>query len=75
MIQVTKETVKEVANNLTRNSELFGDEVMSVTGQLMELVNSAEEYGCEMYGQVRNYWGNTYDVVAVPKNRKTHWVF
>lgn len=74
-VTVTKATVEQVANQLTCNSELFGDEVGAVVRQLMELVNSAEQFGCEMTGKVSNYWGNTYTVTAVPSVRRDTWSF
>ena len=75
MIRFRKSEIEKVASRLTCNSELFGDEVMSVTSQLSELSNSANEFGCSMEGKIRNCWGGTVTVVAMPDVRKHSWSF
>lgn len=75
MLKFKKSEIKALANKLTRNSELFGDEVASVTSQLVSLSNSANEFGCSMEGKIRNCWGGTVTVVAMPNVRKHSWSF
>lgn len=75
MIKFKKTEISALANRLTRNSELFGDEVVSVTSQLASLSNSANEFGCPMQGKIRNCWGETVTVVAMPDVRKHSWSF
>lgn len=75
MLKFRKSEIQKVANKLTHNSELFGDEVMSVTSQLSELSNSANKYGCPIEGKIRNCWGNTISVVAMPNKFKHSWSF
>lgn len=75
MIKFKKSEIKTLANRLTCNSELFGDEVASVTSQLVLLSNSANEFGCSMEGKIRNCWGGTVTVVAMPDVRKYSWSF
>ena len=75
MIKFTKSGIDELANQLTSNSELFGDEVASVTIQLSELSNSANEFGCPIEGVVNDCWGNSIPVTAMPDVRKHSWSF
>lgn len=74
-IIVNKDNVIEVANNMTVNSEMFGDEVCSVVGSLSELVNTANKFGCNIEGKVNNYYGVTFDVLAIPDRRRHSWSF
>ncbi len=75
MLKFKKSEIEKVANCLTCNSELFGDEVVSVASQLVSLSNSANEFGCSMEGKIRNCWGGTVTVVAIPDVRKHSWSF
>lgn len=75
MLKFKKSEIETLANKITCNSELFSDEVMSVTSQLSELSNSANEFGCPMQGKIRNCWGETVTVVAMPDVRKHSWSF
>lgn len=70
-----KEDIHETANKITGNSELFGDEIATVTAQLVELSNSANAFGCKMTGKVRDCWGGTVTVTAIPDNFRTSWSF
>lgn len=75
MLKFTKSEINELANKLTSNSELFGDEVASVTSQLVELSNSANEFGCPIEGMINDCWGNSIPVTAMPDMRKHSWSF
>lgn len=75
MLKFTKSGINELANKLTHNSELFGDEVIDVTGQLVELSNSANEFGCPIEGVIDDCWGNSIPVTAMPDVRKHSWSF
>lgn len=75
MIKFRKSEIKALANKLTCNSELFGDEVASVTSQLVSLSNSANEFGCSMEGKIHNCWGETVTVVAMPDKCRHSWSF
>ena len=46
MLKFRKNEIHKLANQITCNSELFGDEICSVTSQLVTLSNSANEFGC-----------------------------
>lgn len=76
-IRFYKSEIKNLANKLTSNSELFGDEVDSVISQLSTLSNSANEFGCQIEGTICNFWGSNITVVAMPdeKNKKHSWSF
>lgn len=75
MLKFTKTKINELANRLTSNSELFGDEVASVTVQLVELSNSANKFGCPIEGVINDCWGNSIPVTAMPDMRKHSWSF
>ncbi len=75
MIKFRKSEIENVANHLTNNSELFGDEIASVTFQLVSLSNSANEFGCLMEGKISDYWGRAVTVVAIPDKFKHSWNF
>lgn len=75
MIKFKKSEIKTLANRLTCNSELFGDEVISITSQLASLSNSANEFGCPIKGEISDCWGGTVTVVAMPDVRKHSWSF
>lgn len=75
MIKFTKSEINNLASELTHNSELFGDEVASVTVQLSELSNSANEFGCPIEGVIDDCWGNSIPVTAMPDVRKHSWSF
>ena len=57
MLKFKKSEIETLANKITYNSELFGDEVTSVTYQLASLSNSANEFGCPMEGKISDCWG------------------
>lgn len=75
MLKFKKSEIKTLANHLTHNSELFGDEVTSVTSQLTSLSNFANKYGCPMEGKIHNCWGGTVTVVAMPDKCRHSWSF
>lgn len=75
MIKFRKSEISVLANKLTRNSELFSDEVISVTSQLSELSNSANQFGCNMEGKIATMWGSSVTVVAMPDVRRHSWSF
>ena len=71
MIEFRKNEIKALANKLTCNSELFGDEIMSVISQL----TSANEFGCSMEGKISTCWGGSISVVALPNKVRHNWTF
>ena len=64
-----------VAKSITCNSEIFGDEVMSVISSLTDLLRNAEEYGCAFVGTVNDCWGGSVVVTAVPSVYRHSWTF
>lgn len=74
-MEFRRENINEIAKQITHNSDLFGDEVEAVIGQLTSLMNSAEEFGCVMESTVNNYWGDSVKVKAIPNTIKTEWSF
>lgn len=75
MLKFRKNEIQELANQLTTNSELFGDEICSVASQLVALSNSANEFGCAMEGKIFDCWGRTVTVTAIPDKFKHSWSF
>lgn len=75
MLKFRKSEIKKVAKKITRNSESFGDEISSVIADLTSLSNSANELGCELTGEVSDYWGGKVFVTAIPDKRKHQWIF
>lgn len=75
MIKFRKSEISALANRLTCNSELFSDEVVSVTSQLSDLSISANQFGCNMEGKIATMWGKTVTVVAMPDVRRHSWSF
>ncbi len=76
MVKVSsKSNLRKVAEKLTDNSELFGDEIDSVVFHLNNLLKSAEEFGTPMIGEVNNMWGKTFKVIAYPTVRRHEWSF
>ena len=75
MIEFRKNEIKALANKLTCNSELFGDEIMSVISQLTSLSNSANEFGCSMEGKISTCWCGSISVVALPNKVRHNWTF
>ena len=53
----------------------FGDEIDDVMGQLSELSNSANKFGCSMKGIIFDCWGSSVTVVALPDKRRYAWSF
>lgn len=75
MLRFRKSEIKKTANKITRNSELFGDELSSVISDLTSLSNSANELGCELTGEISDCWGGKVSVTAIPDKRKYKWTF
>lgn len=74
-IKFKEREIKRVAESITSNSELFGDEVISVISQLAELSDEANKYGCRMEGKVDDMWGCKVPVVALPNHYRSSWSF
>ena len=74
-MEFRRENIDAIAKQITHNSNLFGDEVEGVIGQLTSLMNSAEKFGCVMEATIDNYWGNTVNVKAVPNVKRDEWSF
>lgn len=75
MFKFKKSEIMSLANKLTCNSELFGDEVEIVVCQLSSLSASANQYGCAFTGAVRDCWGNSITVTAIPNHFRDSWTF
>lgn len=75
MLKFRKSEIKKVAEKITRNSELFGDESSSVIADLTSLSNSANELGCELTDEISDCWGGKVFVTAIPNKRKHQWIF
>lgn len=75
MLKFRKNEIHKLANQITCNSELFEDEICSVTSQLVTLSNSANEFGCAMEGKIFDCWGRTVTVTAIPDKFKHSWSF
>jgi hypothetical protein len=75
MLKFKKSEIHKLANQLTCNSELFGDEVASVIAQLTSLSNSANEFGCTMEGKIFDCWCSSVSVIALPDKAKHSWEF
>lgn len=75
MLKFKKSEIHKLANQLTCNSELFGDEVASVIAQLTSLSNSANEFGCTMEGKIFDCLGSSVSVIALPDKAKHSWEF
>lgn len=75
MLKFRKNEIHKLANQITCNSELFGDEICSVTSQLVTLSNSANEFGCAMEGKIFDCWGGTVTATAIPDKFKHSWSF
>ena len=75
MLKFRKNQIEKITKKITRNSELFGDEISSVIAELASLSNSANELGCELTGEVSDYWGSKVSVTAIPDKRKHKWTF
>jgi hypothetical protein len=75
IMEFKKAEIQKLASKITADSELFGDEVATVAAQLTELSNSANEFGCRMTGKIRDCWGGTVTVTAVPDHFRTSWSF
>lgn len=75
MLKFRKNQIQELANKITRNSELFGDELSSVISDLTSLSNSANELGCELIGEIFDCYGGKVSVTAIPDKRKHKWTF
>jgi len=75
MLKFKKSEIMSLANKLTCNSELFGDEVETVVYQLSSLSASANQYGCAFTDAVRDCWGNSVTVTAIPNRFRDSWTF
>lgn len=75
MLKFRESEIKKIANKITRNSEIFADELSSVIADLTALLNSANELGCELEGVISDCWGREISVSAIPNKRKHSWTF
>ena len=74
-VKIQKKRNQKIAEKITCNSELFGDEVSSVISDLTSLSDSANELGCELTGEISDCWGGKVSVIAIPNKRKHQWIF
>ncbi len=73
---VKKETdTKALASIITGDSELFGDEVLSVEAQLNTLRQEADNLGCVLSDSINDFYGSTVKVIAYPAHRRHKWTF
>lgn len=75
MLKFKRSEINELSNRLTNNSEIFSDEVASVTAQLVALSDSANKFGCPIEGVINDCWGNSIPVTALPDIRRHSWSF
>ena len=66
MLKFKKSEIHKLANQITCNSELFGDEICSVASQLVTL---------SMEGKIFDCWGSSVSVIALPDKAKHSWEF
>ena len=65
----------KVAQTITSNSELFGDEVETVEGELRDALLQAETIGSPLTTKVHDMWGGMVSVTAYPAHRLHKWTF
>jgi hypothetical protein len=66
---------KALAMDITGDSELFGDEVLSVEAHLNTLIQEADKLGCVMSDTINDFYGGTVKVVAYPSHARHSWSF
>ena len=67
--------IPAIAARITCNSDIWADEVDSVTSALVALLADAEQYGCTFTRQISDCWGGSVQVTAHPITRKHEWSF
>lgn len=67
--------IEKMTAEITRNSELFGDECDAVAHDLSVLSQSANELGCEITDTIPDWWGGSVIVTAVPDTYRHEWTF
>ena len=73
---INKDTdTSKLASIITGNSEIFGDEIMSVEAELNTLRQYANKYGCAMEGTINNFYGGVVKVTAFPAVKRHSWSF
>lgn len=73
---ITKDTdTRKLAGIITGDSELFGDEVMSVEAELNALLHEANKFGCVMTDTINDFYGSTVKVTAFPAHARHSWSF
>lgn len=74
-ISYKKEDIKQVAMEITCDSDTYGDEVLSVIAKLGELSDSANRFGCKMEEKISDMWGGSVLVCALPDHYNHSWLF
>lgn len=67
--------IKKIADAITSDSELFGDEVASVISDLSSLWDDAQRFGTTFTRSIPDMWGHTVTVSAIPTTKKDSWSF
>lgn len=76
MLYLTKKSdTKKLAGVITGDSELYGDEVLSVEAKLNSLREQANKFGCVMVDTINDFYGGTVEVTAVPAHARHEWSF
>ena len=75
MIIDNNTNLRNLAQTITVNSEIFGDEVDEVVRQLAEVLGDANAYGCEFTRNIETMWGDTVEVIARPIITCHEWSF
>lgn len=65
----------EVAQSITSNSEIYGDEIDNTVTRLAEIRETAERFGIRYSDEIPDCWGGTVTVTAYPSTRRTRWTF
>ena len=65
--------LETVASAIT--SDFIGDETITVTRHLRELLNDAETFGCAFTRAIPDQFGGSVTVVATPSIRRDSWSF
>lgn len=67
--------LRKIAESITNTSEVFGDEVTCVQGELQDVLSQAETLGCDITTEIHDMWGGKVCVVAHPAHARHEWIF
>ena len=74
MYYVNENNIMTVANEIT-GGDFFGDEMSTVAYHLQNLIDDANNYGCEFSRSIPNMWGGYVTVTAKPIAYHHYWRF